>query len=56
MGWLQCNKRIKIKVGGGNLQTEAEVGANFLTTTGQAVADSIESKKDKTKKQISNEE
>jgi len=52
VGWLQCNKRINIKVGGGNLQTAAEVGANFLTTTGQAVADSIESKKDKTKKQI----
>ena len=46
----------KIKVGDRDLQTEAEVGTNFLTTTGQAIADSIESKKEKTKKQINNEE
>ncbi len=39
-----------IKVGDGNLQTAAEVGANFLTTTGQAIADSVESKKEKNKK------
>ncbi|WP_103620086.1 hypothetical protein [Campylobacter concisus] len=39
-----------IKVGDGDLQTEAEVGTNFLTTTGQAIADSVESKKDKDKK------
>ena len=39
-----------IKVGDGNLQTAAEVGTNFLTTTGQAIADSVESKKDKAKK------
>ena len=39
-----------IKVGDGNLQTAAEVGANFLTTTGQAIADSVESKKEKSKK------
>ena len=39
-----------IKVGNGDLQTAAEVGTNFLTTTGQAIADSVESKKDKDKK------
>ena len=39
-----------IKVGDGDLQTAAEVGTNFLTTTGQAIADSVESKKDKAKK------
>ena len=39
-----------IKVGDGDLQTAAEVGANFLTTTGQAIADSVESKKEKNKK------
>ncbi|WP_219808179.1 hypothetical protein, partial [Campylobacter concisus] len=39
-----------IKVGDKDLQTAAEVGANFLTTTGQAIADSVESKKDKDKK------
>ena len=39
-----------IKFGDGNLQTAAEVGANFLTTTGQAIADSVESKKEKNKK------
>ena len=45
-----------IKVGDVDLQTVAEVGINFLTTTGQAIADIVESKKEKTKKQISNEE
>ena len=50
MGWLQCNKRISIKFGDGDLQTVAEVETNFLTTTGQAIADSVESKKDKDKK------
>ena len=45
-----------IKFGDGDLQTAAEVGANFLTTTGQAIADSVESKKEKIKKQINNEE
>ncbi|OUT16092.1 hypothetical protein B9N60_10065, partial [Campylobacter concisus] len=39
-----------IKFGDGDLQTAAEVGTNFLTTTGQAIADSVESKKDKAKK------
>lgn len=39
-----------IKVGDKDLQTAAEVGANFLTITGQAIADSVESKKDKDKK------
>ncbi|WP_107687099.1 hypothetical protein [Campylobacter concisus] len=39
-----------IKVGDGDLQTAAEVGTNFLTATGQAIADSVESKKDKAKK------
>jgi len=39
-----------IKVGDGDLQTAAEVGTNFLTTTGQAIADSVESKKVKAKK------
>ena len=38
-----------IKVGDGDLQTAAEVGTNFLTTTGQAIADSVESKKIKQK-------
>ena len=50
MGWLQCHKGISIKVGDRDLQTAAEVGTNFLTTTGQAIADSVESKKDKAKK------
>ncbi|ERJ20997.1 hypothetical protein UNSW1_1856 [Campylobacter concisus UNSW1] len=50
MGWLQCHKGINIKVGNGDLQIAAEVGTNFLTTTGQAIADSVESKKDKDKK------
>ncbi|WP_223233068.1 hypothetical protein [Campylobacter concisus] len=50
MGWLQCHKGINIKVGNGDLQIAAEVGTNFLTTTGQAIADSVESKKDKAKK------
>ena len=50
MGWLQCHKGISIKVGDRDLQTAAEVGTNFLTTTGQAIADSVESKKDKDKK------
>ena len=39
-----------IKVGNGDLQTAAEVGTNFLATTGQAIADSIKSKNDKDKK------
>ena len=39
-----------IKIGDGDLQTAAEVGTNFLTTIGQAIADSIESKKEKNKK------
>ena len=39
-----------IKVGNGDLQIAAEVGTNFLTTTGQAIADSVESKKVKAKK------
>ena len=39
-----------IKVGDGDLQTAAEVGTNFLTATGQAIADSAESKKEKNKK------
>ena len=39
-----------IKVGDGDLQTAAEVGTNFLTTTGQAIADSVECKKVKAKK------
>lgn len=39
-----------IKIGDGDLQTAAEVGTNFLTTIGQATADSIESKKEKNKK------
>lgn len=39
-----------IKVGDWDLQTAAEVGTNFLATTGQAIADSVESKKDKAKK------
>ena len=43
-----CGKTIK--VGNGDLQTAAEVGTNFLTTTGQAIADSIKSKNDKDKK------
>ena len=38
-----------IKVRDGDLQTAAEVGTNFLTTTGQAIADSVESKKIKQK-------
>ena len=38
-----------IKVGDGDLQTAAEVGTNFLTITGQAIADSVESKKIKQK-------
>ncbi|WP_054195912.1 hypothetical protein [Campylobacter concisus] len=45
-----------IKVGDRDLHTAAEVGTNFITTAGQAIVDSVESKKDKTKKQISNEE
>ena len=39
-----------IKVGDVDLQTAAEVGTNFLTTTGQAIANSVESKKEKNKK------
>ena len=39
-----------VKVGDGDLQTAAEVGTNFLTATGQAIADSAESKKEKNKK------
>ena len=39
-----------IKVGDGNLQTEAESIASVVTGTGQAVADSIKSKNDKDKK------
>jgi len=48
LAWLYYDKTIK--VGDKDLQTAAEVGANFLTTTGQAIADSVESKKDKAKK------
>lgn len=55
-GNIAGNAGKKIKVGNGDLQTAAEVGVNFLTTTGQAIADSVESKKEKTKKQINNEE
>ena len=39
-----------IKVGDGNLQTEAESIVSVVTGTGQAVADSIKSKNDKDKK------
>ena len=49
-GNIAGNASKTIKVGDGNLQTEAEVGVNFLTTTGQAIADSVESKKEKNKK------
>ena len=50
MGWLQCNKGINIKVGDGDLQTEAESIVSVVTGTGQVVADSIKSKKEKNKK------
>ena len=50
MGWLQCYKGIKIKVGDGDLQTAAESIVSVVTGTGQAVADSIKSKNDKEKK------
>jgi hypothetical protein len=40
---------MNIKIGDGDLQTAAEVGTNFLTATGQAIADSVESKKIKQK-------
>lgn len=49
-GNIAGNASKKIKVGDGDLQTAAEVGTNFLTTTGQAIVDSVESKKDKAKK------
>ena len=49
-GNIAGNASKTIKVGDGNLQTAAEGGTNFLTTTGQAIADSVESKKDKAKK------
>ena len=49
-GNIAGNASKTIKVGDGDLQTAAEVGVNFLTTTGQAIADSIESKKEKNKK------
>ena len=49
-GNIAGNASKTIKVGDGDLQTAAEVGVNFLTTTGQAIADSVESKKDKDKK------
>ena len=49
-GNIAGNASKTIKVGDGDLQTAAEVGVNFLTTTGQAIADSVESKKDKAKK------
>ena len=39
-----------IKVGNGDLQTEAESMVSVVTGTGQAVADSIKSKNDKDKK------
>ena len=39
-----------IKVGNGDLQTEAESIVSVVTGTGQAVADSIKSKNDKKKK------
>lgn len=39
-----------IKVGDGDLQTEAESMVSVVTGTGQAVADSIKSKNDKDKK------
>ena len=49
-GNFSGNSGKTIKVGDGDLQTAAEVGANFLTTTEQAIADSVESKKEKNKK------
>lgn len=49
-GNIAGNAGKEIKVGNGDLQTAAEVGVNFLTTTGQAIADSVESKKEKNKK------
>ena len=49
-GNIAGNASKTIKVGDGDLQTAAEVGTNFLTTTGQAIADSVESNKDKAKK------
>ena len=45
-GNIAGNASKTIKVGDGDLQTAAEVGVNFLTTTGQAIADSVESKKE----------
>lgn len=39
-----------IKIGDGDLQTEAESIVSVVTETGQAVADSIKSKNDKEKK------
>ena len=50
MGWLQCYKRINIKFGDGNLQTEAEAGASIFTGIVQAVADSMNSKDNKDNK------
>ena len=49
-GNIAGNASKTIKVGDGDLQTAAEVGVNFLTTTGQAISDSVESKKEKNKK------
>ena len=49
MGWLQCHKGINIKVGDGDLQTEAESIVSVATGTVQAVADSIKSKKEKSR-------
>ena len=50
MGWLQCHKGINIKVGDGNLQTEAEARASIFTGIVQAVADSMNSKDNKDNK------
>ena len=49
-GNIAGNASKTIKVGDGDLQTEAESIVSVVTGTGQAVADSIKSKNDKDKK------
>lgn len=50
LGNIAGNFGKTIKVGNGDLQTEAESIVSVVTGTGQAVADSIKSKNDKEKK------
>jgi hypothetical protein len=48
LAWLYYDKTIK--VGDGNLQTEADSMVSVVTGTGQAVADSMNSKDNKNNK------